>query len=220
VDHHHVNQIWQMLDAVIHPRLGGRERFFSRLNILLIVVIFGVPLAFSTPFLSDWAGCQLAATIKPVMSREIAMQMCDWFAILFQIAIFAAIGGIAFTQKFASDLEKTVTHWRNDLIATQYQSDQEGTARRQEKVEELLRLLHAPGNYAAKVREILRVMRLAIGETNVASYRYMWFAAKGMAFNFPGGLYGLLGFLFLVGQIYALSGKIVLDHLPAACQWQ
>jgi hypothetical protein len=38
-----------------------------------------------------------------------------------------------------------------------------------------------------------------------------------MIYNFPGGLYGLLGFLFLVGQVYALSCKIVLDHLPPEC---
>ena len=126
MDQEHIQQIWQMLDAVVHPRLRGREGFFSRVNILLIIAALGVPLAFSTPFLSDWAGCQVAAQIKPVMSREIAMQMCDWSAIVFQVAIFAAIGGIAFTQKFATDLEKTVARWRDNLISTQYHNDQEG----------------------------------------------------------------------------------------------
>jgi hypothetical protein len=153
------------------------------------------------------------------MSLETAKQMCDWFAVLFQLAIFAAIGGIAFTQSFADELGEAFRRWRDDLVTTQYRSDEEAAAHRQGKMDELMALLNAKGNYAKKFSEALKLMRAAIGEGQVAPYRYIWFATKGMALNFPGGLYGLLGFLFLVGQLYALSGKIILDHLPKNCLW-
>jgi hypothetical protein len=40
---------------------------------------------------------------------EHAKQMCDWFVIFLQIVIFMVVGGIALTQKLATDLEKIVT---------------------------------------------------------------------------------------------------------------
>ena len=79
--------------------------------------------------------------------------------------------------------------------------------------------MESTGHYIAKIKEFGRITGDMFVQTNLIMNRYMWFAAKGLAYNFPGGLYGLLGFLFLAGQICALSGKIVLDHLPAECRW-
>jgi hypothetical protein len=166
-----VQQLWRMLDQVIHPRQHGVEWFFSRLNVIIILVIFGIPLALSTPYLSDWSGCRVADLIRAMLSLEHAKQMCDWFVVLFLVAIFGAIGGIAFTQKLATDLERTATRLRDDMIAAQHHLDEEAAAAREAKLLELYRLLQEPGYYIRKVSEALRLMRAAMGELNYAPYR-------------------------------------------------
>jgi len=211
--------IWRKCDNILHPPFRGRERFFSTLSLGAIAAIFGVPLAFSSPLLSAWLGCHAAASFGHDVSREIVIQMCDWFAIVLQLLIFLMIGGIAFTDSFAKKTEETLKKWRDGLIVAQYQKDEKRVAQRWQQIVELQNMLKEPGSYMAKAERIITTLREHIDEGQEIPGRYMWFAAKGIVFNFPGGLYGLLGFLSLVLQVYVLSAKIVLDHLPAACQW-
>lgn len=211
MDERTANQIFQLVDDVLHPKLRGLEGVFSGASIILIVIALGPPLVLSTPLISDWAGCTVLAWLRP---REVAMQMCDWIAMLFQVLILIAIGGIVFTQKLASEIEKHVSRWGDDLVAAQHQNERDSAAKR---LENLSSALQSSDKYE-KIIAMIRVIRDTVGDASRLHSRYTWFVAKGIAFNFPGGLYGLLGFLFLVGQIWALSGKIILDHLPVPCQ--
>jgi hypothetical protein len=63
-----VQQLWRRLGEVIHQRYHDWERHFFKLNIFLILVIFGALLALSTPLLSDWWGCLVADHIKSIIS--------------------------------------------------------------------------------------------------------------------------------------------------------
>jgi hypothetical protein len=220
MDYSSLQKKWEKFDQVFHPSLHRWGKFFSLFNIAWIIVLFVVPLALATPFFSEWSGCALADRIKSVTSRDVAMQICDWFALFSTLAIFVAIGGIAFTQTFADYLRDRVALLRDELITRQQQKDQELVKIRQSEVEGLIKTLGTPGNYWQKFTQFNRVMDSAVPDLEVISFRYLWFAMKGMGFYFPGGLYGLLGFMFLIVLVYALSGKIILDHLPQACRWE
>jgi hypothetical protein len=52
------------------PKAARLERRFFKLNIFLILFIFGAPLALSTPLLSDWWGCLVADHIKSIISPD------------------------------------------------------------------------------------------------------------------------------------------------------
>jgi hypothetical protein len=208
-----VQRISLQLDKVVFPKLHSFEWLFSGVNIIIILVVVCTPLVLTSPFFSEWSGCLLADGIRRAMSHDLAMQICDWLALIFTVAIFGAIGGIAFTDDFAKKLRMTVTSLRQNILNTRDQYEETRTTDRKVRLQEFMEVLDKPRHFRAKIQAAARV----IGEPIFASERS--FVLRGMVAYFPNGFYGILGFVFLVGLVYALSGKIILDHLPEACRW-
>jgi hypothetical protein len=200
-------------NAAIHPSPTAFGGVFKGISIFIVVVVSIAVLTKSLPFVPDWWACPTAMMLQ---NRETWKHICDWVAMFSQIAIVLFIGGAAFTESFARGVAGMAARLQHEMI----QADLKKSAEDREKMEKayhtLLHIDEINGTYP-KARAALEAYYTVFNDARRLQTRYMWFVARGTLVNFPGGLYGFLGFMFLGVQVLAISTKISLDYLPASC---
>src|SRR5262249_40922457 len=60
----------------------------------------------------------------------------------------------------------------------------------------------SPGDLARIVKAILHSTYALADDARTFSSRVIWFGVRGLAFNFPGGLYGILGLFFVLSKYW------------------
>jgi len=203
-------------DSVLHPRPTTGQAAFRMISAIGVAIGLLVLLGLSSPFLPDDVICAVAAWL-PFRSKEVVDHVCDWLGIVSQVAIVLFIGGVAFTESFARKVAGMAAKLQQAAIEAQVQANDKRRAELEDAYRRFRALGDAKTSYKEKVRGALNVFWTVYKDTAHLQERYVWFAAKGLVFNFPGGLYGFLGFIFLLIQVMAISTKILVDYLPASC---
>jgi uncharacterized membrane protein required for colicin V production len=205
-------------DSLIHPPPRGFGKIFSYISIALAAGLFLFIMLVSTPWLSEWWGCAIASHIKSRIPRETAKQLCDSAVLILQILLILSIGGVVFTESLSKNIGRFIDQFQSVALDALEKNDlkrREAFIASIEKIQEL----ETSKNYKEFFREAIRIMGNVSSDIPNLPNRYARYIARGIVFNFPGRMYGFIAFELLFFQVCALSTKIVLDYLPAGCQW-
>ncbi len=210
--------ILDLFDRITHPAPTAFGWVFHWVSIGLVVILLAVPLGFASPLMpADWACSTAAWLIEPVGTKELFEHLCDWLVLLTQTAIFIFIGGIAFTEAFARRVAGLATRLQQYSIDAGQQANEHNRERLIEACRQLTTIGHSNLSRLAKIQAAFDAINTVYEDAGNISNRYIWFGIRGMVVNFPGGLYGFLGFICLLAQVWAMSAKTLIDYLPASC---
>jgi hypothetical protein len=206
------------LDGILHPSGTVGTKLFRRAAIGLAAAVLVVALALSSPFVPGRVLCLAPAFVaQHAWDKEVAAHWLDWLSMVSQMALILFIGGAAFTESFARKVADTA----DKVQAAAVQADQQQDAARQARVRQVYDNLRAAADRGLSAGDRAKHAKAALewffsGQGQL-SERYIRFGLRGLALNFPGGLYGLLGFLCLLLQVVTVAAKTMLDYAPTAC---
>jgi hypothetical protein len=206
------------IGQILHPSPTRWQRLFTWAGIVFVTAAFLAILFISAPFAPTSVTCTAGlVAIYLTGAKEAAAHLCDWIALISQMAIILFIGGAAFTESFANLVKREAENLRNASLKAQIDQNDVRSKALTHACNSLIHISQKKGSTGKKISEAAAAFRVIFDDTRTFSTRYVWFAAKGLVLNFPGGLYGFLGLVFLSIQVLAVSTKIMLDYLPSSC---
>jgi hypothetical protein len=166
------------------------------------------------PPLSDWWGCYIKRTqFSPGTSIESIKHWCDWLATVFQIVIVASIGGVIFTEGSAQFFRRFSDRLNEHIENSTENNTKERSEFVRETVERIEYIASSNNHNIVKAGQIIRLQYDLFQKAILLPNYYYWFIFRGLIVNFPGGLYGLLAFMFLFLQILTITTKMSLDYI-------
>jgi hypothetical protein len=210
--------LWHILTTAVHPApSSGRKIFF--VVIVTVLVFAGLFLSIvSSPFISDWWGCVVSADVFGPVGSERIKHWCDWIAMISQILIFIAIGGIFFTDEAAKKLKASLDRLQHRLVSSATANAEQDQRDFRNAVRKIKHISDSHLPFLHRIRELSAATATITYDGLHLPRTYLWFLARGVLFNVPGQLYGFLAFIFVLLQLLAISTKIVFDYLPSdAC---
>ena len=206
-------RILAAFNTAVHPPPTALSSFFRGIGVAAAGVAFLAMLTISSPFVApeQWA-CSFERWLATFgFEWETWKHACDWAAMAAQVAIILFIGGIAFTDSFARRVARMTTSLQQATIYSQLSMSAAEREKMQRAYSTLQDIPNLKGKYN-KTKRALEAFYVLYTDAVRVPNRYVWFGVRGLAFNFPGGLYGILGLFFLFVQVLAISTKIVLDY--------
>ena len=206
-------RILDAFNTAVHPPPTAQSRPFMAIGVLAAGVAFLAMLTISSPFVAPEQGaCSFEGWLATFgFEWETWKHACEWAAMAAQVAIILFIGGIAFTDSFARQVARMTTSWQQATIHRQLSRSAAEREKMQSAYNTLQGILTLQGKYN-KTKRALKAFYVLYADAVQLPNRYVWFGVRGLAFNFPGGLYGVFGLFFLFVQVLAISTKIVLDY--------
>jgi hypothetical protein len=212
------DEVVRVYDRILHPRSSTFAKFFRIAAIAIVSAILVIALALSSPLAPEQFLCLAPAFLtENAWPKESTEHWLDWLSMFSQIALILFIGGAAFTETFARRVAATADRLRAAALEAEQKEDEARLQKLKQVFADLVALADSRRSYVERARLASSTLGWLLSENQQISTRYFWFGLRGLAFNFPGGLYGLLGFMCLLIQVIALAVKSMLDHAPASC---
>ncbi len=202
--------IFTALDSVLNPKPTSGKSIFAFAIAVLVASGTLFIISASSPLLSDWWGCKIVEFIGSSQIEPIK-HWCDWLAVLLQILLVIAIGGVVFTDTHSQYCRTLSDKLGEFMLKSAVKDAEQRTKFLDDFKNEAIDTAKEPINFRKMIKFLFTTYKFLRNTTNLPNH-YIWFALRGFLLNFPGRIYGFAAFVILALQTLATTTKIALDY--------